>query len=350
MRKDRFDAGKILAGQGDLGGCRILGEAGGAARSGDRHDVLTLRQQPGERQLRHLDSPVLRQLAQRADRFAILFIVAGLPAFIPAAHVVGGVFGGWFDGRGQKAAAERGVGDEADPELADRGQDLGLDGALENRVLALQHGDRMDSVRAADRVRAGLAETEKAHLALLDELSHRPCNVLDRDVGIDAVLVEHVEVVGAQEAQAVLGHLAYVFGPAVVVPRAVGLERQHEPELSRGVEERHAQRVRGTNRGDAAGLVGGAVGHRHPHRAEADRADLEALGSKRSALHAGTSVLAAASGNRTPVSCSETSHSRRATAVSFAASERSTSFGWPRISMKPPGPAKLLPGISATAA
>ena len=56
------------------------------------------------------------------------------------------------------------------------------------------------------------------------------------------------------------------------------------------------------------------------------------------------------SGKRTPVSSSETSQSRRATSASLAASDRPTSFGAPRCSMKPPGPAKLSPGMSATAA
>ena len=53
---------------------------------------------------------------------------------------------------------------------------------------------------------------------------------------------------------------------------------------------------------------------------------------------------------RTPVSSSETSHSRRATSASSAASLRPTSFGAPRCSMNPPGPAKAAGGTSATAA
>jgi hypothetical protein len=60
--------------------------------------------------------------------------------------------------------------------------------------------------------------------------------------------------------------------------------------------------------------------------------------------------LATASGERTPVSSSDTSHSLRATSTSCAAFERPTSLGAPRPSMKPLGPAKLFPGMSATAA
>jgi hypothetical protein len=53
----------------------------------------------------------------------------------------------------------------------------------------------------------------------------------------------------------------------------------------------------------------------------------------------------APSGKRTPVSSSETSQRRRATSMAWAAAERPASFGAPRCSMNPPGPAKLLPGV-----
>ena len=75
-------------------------------------------------------------------------------------------------------------------------------------------------------------------------------------------------------------------------------------------------------------------------------------GDRRPGTPAGQCCAAAGapSGKRTPVSCSETSQRRRATSMSCAPTERSTSFGAPRCSLKPPGPAKLLPGMSATAA
>jgi hypothetical protein len=101
----------------------------------------------------------------------------------------------------EKAAAERAVGDEADPELADRRQDLVLDVASPERVLALQGRDRVDGVRAADRLRGRLRETEIADLPLLDELGHRPYRLLDRRVRIDAMLVVDIDVFGAEPLQ-----------------------------------------------------------------------------------------------------------------------------------------------------
>ena len=58
---------------------------------------------------------------------------------------------GRADPAGEEAAAERAVGDEADPELAHRRQDLGLGLARPERVLGLQRRDRVDGMRAPDR-------------------------------------------------------------------------------------------------------------------------------------------------------------------------------------------------------
>ena len=40
-----------------------------------------------------------------------------------------------------------------------------------------------------------------ANLSCLDEFADRACNFLDGDVGVDAVLVEQVDMVGAQALQ-----------------------------------------------------------------------------------------------------------------------------------------------------
>src|SRR6185369_5281585 len=65
----------------------------------------------------------------------------------------------------EEAAPERAVGDEVDPELLERREDLGLGAASPERVLALHRGDRLHGVRAADRPRAGLGEAEMLDLA-----------------------------------------------------------------------------------------------------------------------------------------------------------------------------------------
>jgi hypothetical protein len=50
-------------------------------------------------------------------------------------------------------------------------------------------------VRASDHFGTGLAQPEETDLALLDQLPDRAGDVLDRYIGVDAVLVEDVDVV-----------------------------------------------------------------------------------------------------------------------------------------------------------
>ena len=102
---------------------------------------------------------------------------------------------------GQEAAPERAEGHEADAELLQGGQDLVLGLAPEEGVLALQRGDRLHGVGAADRCDAGLGHPEVVDLAGLDELLDGAGDVLDGDVGVDAVLVEQVDGVGPQSTQ-----------------------------------------------------------------------------------------------------------------------------------------------------
>ncbi len=81
---------------------------------------------------------------------------------------------------------------------------------------------------AADRINARLGQAEVAHLALGNEVFHGARDVLHRHRRIDAVLVEQVDVVGAQVAQAVLDHDADSRGTAV---EALGVVAFAEAEL-----------------------------------------------------------------------------------------------------------------------
>src|SRR5437879_11280687 len=76
------------------------------------------------------------------------------------------------DGAREEPTAERAVGDEADPELTDCGEDLVLGVPRPQRILALDGRDGMDGVRTTDRVRAGLGEAEVADLSLSHHLRH----------------------------------------------------------------------------------------------------------------------------------------------------------------------------------
>ena len=89
----------------------------------------------------------------------------------------------------------------------------------------------MDGVGAADRLGRRLREPQEADLAGIDELGHRADGLLDRDVGVDAVLVVEVDVVDAQAPQRRVARVHHVLGAAVDAARRGVLGVADDPEL-----------------------------------------------------------------------------------------------------------------------
>ena len=217
-------------------------------------------------------------------------------------------------GRGEapreKAPSEGRVGDEPDPELNERGHDPRLEIARPQRVLALQRGYLVHGVRASDRLDARLGEADVADLALRDQLGHGADGVLDRRVGVDAVLVVEVDVLDAETPQRSLACASHVRGRTV--DRAVGrVGFELDAELGRqedlvaapgdrtaheflvgvravhvgGVEEVAAEIERAVDRAQRFAFVGCAIESRHAHTAETDGRDRGSVRTERACVH-----------------------------------------------------------------
>ena len=165
----------------------------------------------------------------------------------------------------------------------------------------------MHGVGAADGGGAGFRQAEMADLAGADEVGDRAGHVLDRHGGVDAVLVEQVDAVGAEARQRGFHHLADVVRVAVELGRAdaeAELGGDHDLVADGGKGFAHqllvdvgAVDLGGVEEGDA--LVDGtpqegdhvlarrrrAVGEAHAHAAEAEGGDLEAGGAELALLH-----------------------------------------------------------------
>ena len=150
-------------------------------------------------------------------RRLLLEVLAGEARVGLAPVVVGELLGG-ADRAGEEAVAERRVGHEADAQLAQQRQQLGLRVTGPQRVLGLQRGDRVDGVGAADRLGAGLGQADVPDLALGDQLGQRADGLLDRRVRVDPVLVVEVDAVGAEPLQGALDGGADVRRAAVEHP------------------------------------------------------------------------------------------------------------------------------------
>ena len=67
---------------------------------------------------------------------------------------------------------------------------------------------------AAKRLDAGLRHAEVLHLALRDQVLDGPGDVLDRDVRIDAMLVEEIDGFDAESLERSFDRLPDALGPA----------------------------------------------------------------------------------------------------------------------------------------
>jgi hypothetical protein len=198
--------------------------------------------------------------------------------------------------------AQWGVGDKADAQRPQQRQDRRLGVTGPQGVLRLQGGDPVDGVGAADGVHPRLGQADVADLALGDQLGQGADGVLDRGVGVDAVLVVQVDVVGAEPPQGAVDRGADVGRAAVEVAGAAAgvgdhaeLGRHHDlvaaavdgaaeeflvgvgPVDLGGVEQGNTEVEGSVDGADGLGVVAAraGVGVGHPHATEADAGDVQ---------------------------------------------------------------------------
>lgn len=164
---------------------------------------------------------------------------------------------------------------------------------------------------AADRPGACFRETEMPDLAFSDQCLDRAGDILDRSIGVDAVLVEEIDDIGLQTLQRLVGHGAYLLRAAVhAALAAIGIEVETEFRgdhhlLAKGgeglsqklfvlmgavglgrVEEGHAAFERPPDQcGRFLNICRRAITVTQPHAAETDGRDLKSALSKFTLLH-----------------------------------------------------------------
>src|SRR6476619_3208186 len=280
--------------------------------AGDRDDPRPLREQPREGHLRGRCTPAVGDPAEQvAERpFGPAGLAGGEPRDV-VAEVTRLELRALIDRAGEETLAERAERNEADPQLLEHGEHRLLWLPPPQRVLALQRGHRWDAVGPPDCLRPCLGEAEVPDLPLLNELLDGAGDVLDGNVGVDAVLVEQVDGVGAQPPQRLLHGAPDRVGTAVEAPRLAGGELETElggdddlvtdrferladeflvrewPVDLRRVEERQAALDGGADEPDHVLPVGeGWEARAHPHAAQPSRRDLQA-GAEGALVHRG---------------------------------------------------------------
>ena len=288
---------------------------------------------PGESELRRRHALAHGQRLQRFDQPQVVCACLALEARHVRTPVVPRQFSRLYIA-GQETAPERTVGNEADAQLAQRGQHRVFHIAGPQRILALHGCDRLDGMGAPDQLRRGLGHAEVTHLALGNQIPDRTRHVLDRNLRIDAVLIEQIDTVGTQPRERGIADFADMFGTAVeALDRFAGFRFSSgaKPELGRDrhmladrcqrrtdhflTDERTVD-LRRIEEGDAA-LIGAAqqgvavllrqlrtIGPAHTHAAKPQSRDFEPL-AEFTPVHSkplpSTSCLASIGSCRLPV-------------------------------------------------
>jgi hypothetical protein len=215
------------------------------------------------------------------------------------AHVVGRQMLGLAELAGEKTAAQRAVGDEADAKLANGRQQLIFRVAGPQRIFALQGRNRMNGGRPAYRVWRRLRQAEIANLSLAYEIGHGAHGFFDWRLRVDPVLIVEIDHLDPESLEACLARLANTgrvtpgaehgaFG----VAHPSELCRQHDGvalTADRAAEQlfvaAHSVRVRAVKKCDAAFdgvmeggnrlfIVAAGLKIRHPHATKPKRGNL----------------------------------------------------------------------------
>jgi hypothetical protein len=199
---------------------------------GDRDDPRFLCEQPGQRDLRRRRLPTFGKRRQPIDEREISLPVLRGEARELVAEVRLLEGRGLVDLAGEKPSSEGAEGHEPDAHLLERRKDLLLGLSPPERVLALQNGDRLHGVGAADGRHGGLRHAEVPDLALRNQVPDGSGDILDGNARIDTMLIEEIDPICLEPPERGLGNLSNV-GRATVDAGHLFALLDFEAELGR---------------------------------------------------------------------------------------------------------------------
>lgn len=187
------DFGEVGWGELDVGGGYVFLQAVELGGAGDGDHPGLLGEDPGEGDLGGGGVVALGDGFEEGDEGAVGGAGFGGEAGDGIAEIGGGEGRGFVDFSSEEAFAKGAKGDEADAEFFEGGENFGFGFAPPDGVFALEGGDGLDGVGAADGFDAGFGEAEVFYFTLLDEVFYGAGDVFDGDGGVDTVLVEEVD-------------------------------------------------------------------------------------------------------------------------------------------------------------
>jgi len=117
----------------------------------------------------------------------------------------------------EKALAQRAVRHEANSEFFEGRYHFLLGSPRPQRVFALEGRDRLDGVRATNRLRSCFRKAEVFYFSFPNQVFHRARDVFDRHVRVDPVLIEQVDCLDLEPLERALDGLFDAFRPAIQI-------------------------------------------------------------------------------------------------------------------------------------
>src|SRR5262245_6317682 len=155
----------------------------------DWHDPRLLGEQPGERYLSRRRLLPFSDLAEQINQGLIRFPGLRCKAREGVAEV-GTVEGGVFaDLSREEAPTQRAIWNEADPEFLEGRQSCRFRASLPQRIFTLDRSDRLNCVRATNRLHSRFRKTEMLNLTFLNQLLHRSRHIFNWHFRINTVLI-----------------------------------------------------------------------------------------------------------------------------------------------------------------
>src|SRR5256885_2030240 len=199
--------------------------------AGNRNDPGLLREQPCKRNLRRRYFLFLRKITNQVNYSLVRLAVFRREARNDVAKVVLVELSVVVDLAGEEAFPQWTEWNESDAKFLQRRDDFRFRLPEPQRIFALQRGDGLNGVRAADGFCARFRESEMFYLALLDEILHRASDVFDGHVRIDAVLIKQVNDAGLQAFERCFSDFLDVRSPTVQPGLFAGVRINFEAEL-----------------------------------------------------------------------------------------------------------------------
>jgi hypothetical protein len=175
LRQRRVEPFYLVGTDHQSGGCNIFFEETAPLRARNGNNIVALMQQPRQRNLPRRCALLFGHFANDGSCPHVCIEVCALQTRVAPPEIILRILLGAYHHPGQETTAKRTKRHQADAELPQKRYETGLQIALPKGILALQRRNRVDRVRAADRVLPRLGKADEAMMSSIGTAGSTRC-------------------------------------------------------------------------------------------------------------------------------------------------------------------------------